>query len=134
MTRMIFVNLPVADVAKSRVFYQALGFTINESFSDENAACVVISPQIYVMILRRDYFQTFCALPVGAPAVAVSQLCALSCESRAAVDAMTAAALAAGGGEPVAARDLGFMYNRSFTDLDGHVFEPFWMDPAAANG
>jgi predicted lactoylglutathione lyase len=134
MSRIIFVNLPVSDVAKSRLFYQALGFTINEAFSDERAACVVISPQIYVMILHRDYFQTFTALPVGAPSAAVSALCALSCESRAEVDAMTKAALSAGGGEPVAPRDLGFMYNRSFTDLDGHVFEPFWMDPAAANG
>lgn len=134
MSRMIFVNLPVADVAKSRAFYQALGFSINEAFSNEKGACVVVSDQIYIMILARDYFQTFIALPVGAPAGAVTSLCALSCENRAEVDAMLTAALAAGGGEPVAARDLGFMYNRSFTDPDGHMFEPFWMDPAAANG
>lgn len=131
MGQMIFVNLPVADVAKSRLFYQALGFTINEAFSDEKAACVVISDQIYIMILARDYFQTFTALPVGAPAQTVSSLFALSRDSRTSVDAMMTAALAAGGGEPVAPRDLGFMYNRSFTDLDGHVFEPFWMDPSA---
>jgi uncharacterized protein len=134
MSRMIFVNLPVADVSKSRLFYQALGYSINEAFSDEKAACIVISDQIYLMILQRDYFKTFTALPVGAPSQSVSALFALSCDSRADVDAMMQAALAAGGGEPVAARDLGFMYNRSFADLDGHVFEPFWMDPAAANG
>ena len=134
MSRMIFINLPVADVAKSRVFYQALGFSINEQFSDEKAACVVISPQIFVMILRRDYFATFTARPVGDASASVTSLCALSCDSRDEVDAMMQAAISAGGGEPVAARDLGFMYNRSFTDLDGHVFEPFWMDPAAANG
>jgi len=134
MSRMIFVNLPVADVAKSRLFYQALGFAINEAFSDEKAACVVVSETIYIMILRRDYFKTFVALPVGDASAQVSALCALSCESRAEVDGMMTAALAAGGGEPVAARDLGFMYNRSFTDLDGHMFEPFWMDSAAANG
>lgn len=134
MSRMIFVNLPVADVAKSRVFYQTLGFTINEQFSNADAACVVLSDQIFIMILQRDYFKTFVSLPVGAPNSAVSQLCALSCEGWGEVDAMMSAALAAGGDEPVPARDLGFMYNRTFTDLDGHVFEPFWMDPAAANG
>ena len=134
MSGMIFVNLPVADVARSRVFYQALGFSINEAFSNADGACVVISPQIYVMILQRDFFKTFTALPVGEPSAAVSSLFALSCEGRGEVDAMMSAALAAGGGEPVPARDLSFMYNRSFTDLDGHMFEPFWMDPAAANG
>jgi predicted lactoylglutathione lyase len=133
MSRMIFVNLPVADVAKSRVFYQALGFTINEAFSNADGACVVISPQIYVMILQRDFFKSFTALPVGELGVTVSSLFALSCESRGDVDAMMSAALAAGGGEPVPTRDLGFMYNRSFTDIDGHMFEPFWMDSAAAN-
>ena len=134
MSRMIFVNLPVADVAKSRVFYQALGFTINEAFSNADGACVVISLQIYVMILQRDFFKTFTALPVGDASAAVSSLCALSCEGRGDVDAMMSAALAAGGGEPVPARDWGFMYNRSFTDLDGHMFEPFWMDSASENG
>ncbi len=134
MSKMIFINLPVADLAISRAFYQALGFHINEAFSNEDGACVVLSEQIFVMILRRDYFKTYTALPLGAPALAVSSLFALSCEDRAAVDAMMAAALSAGGGEPMPARDLGFMYNRMFTDPDGHVFEPFWMDPAAANG
>ena len=134
MSRMIFINLAVADVAKSRLFYQALGFTIEEAFSNEEAACVVISAQIYVMILHRDYFQSFTAQPVGETAAAVSSLYALSCDNRDEVDKMLAAALAAGGSEPAPARDLGFMYNRSFTDLDGHMFEPFWMDPEAATG
>ena len=133
MSSMIFVNLPVADVARSRVFYQALSFSINEAFSNADGACVVISPQIYVMILQRDFFKSFTALPVGELGVTVSSLFALSCESRGDVDAMMSAALAAGGGEPVPARDLGFIYNRSFTDIDGHMFEPFWMDSAAAN-
>lgn len=134
MRGQIFVNLPVADVAKSRHFYQALGFSINEQFSNQDAACVVVSDQIYIMILQRDYFQTFTALPVGAPAQSVSSLFALSCDQRGAVDAITTAALAAGGGEPMPVRDLGFIYSRAFTELDGQVFEPFWMDPAAANG
>jgi predicted lactoylglutathione lyase len=132
--RQIFVNLPVADVAKSRLFYQALGLSINEQFSSEDAACVVVSDQIFVMILRRDFFKTFTALPLGEPAQNVSSLFALSCDGREVVDSMTNAALAAGGSEPMPARDLGFMYNRVFSDLDGHLFEPFWMDPTAVNG
>jgi predicted lactoylglutathione lyase len=95
---------------------------------------VVLSDAIYVMILQRDFFKTFTALPVGDPSAAVTSLCALSCDSREEVDTIMTAALTAGGGEPVSPRDLGFMYNRSFTDLDGHMFEPFWMDSAAANG
>lgn len=101
MSGMIFVNLPVADVARSQVFYQALGFSINEAFSNADGACVVISPQIYVMILQRDFFRTFTALPVSEPSAAVSSLFALSCEGRGEVNAMMGAALASGGGEPV---------------------------------
>jgi predicted lactoylglutathione lyase len=131
---MIFVNLVVADVAKSRAFYEALGLRINEQFSNEQAACVVLSETIYVMILERPFFQTFTALPIGAPAQSVSAIYALACADRAGVDAMMTAALAAGGTEPMPGRDMGFMYNRMFADLDGHVFEPMWMDSAAVNG
>ena len=130
---MIFVNLVVADVAKSRAFYEALGFRINEQFSNEQAACVVLSDAIYVMILERPFFQTFTALPLGEPAKSVSAIYALACADRAGVDAMMTAALTAGGSEPMPGRDMGFMYNRMFADLDGHVFEPMWMDPAAVN-
>lgn len=131
---MIFVNLAVADVAKSRLFYQALGYSINEAFSNAEGACVVLSEAIYVMILQRDKFQSFTNRPLGEPAQSASALYALSCDDRAGVDAMADHALAAGGSEMSEARDLGFMYSRMFADLDGHVFEPFWMDPAAANG
>lgn len=134
MTRMIFVNLPVTDIPRARAFYEALGFTINDKFSNENGACVVVSETIYLMVLTREYFAGFCSLPVGDPATATATLVALSCDDRAAVDAMMAAALAQGGGEPRPATDHGFMYQRSFTDPDGNVFEPFWMDPAAAAG
>lgn len=130
---MIFVNLVVADVAKSRAFYEALGFSINEQFSNEDAACVVVSDSIYIMILARPFFQTFTHQPLGAPDKSVSAIYALACVDRAGVDGMMTAALAAGGAEPMPARDLGFMYNRMFADLDGHVFEPFWMDPAAVH-
>jgi uncharacterized protein len=131
MGKMIFLNLAVADVAKSRAFYEALGFSINAQFSNDDAACVVLSDNIYVMILVRPFFQTFTEQPLGAPAETISAIYALSCDDRAGVDQMMQAALAAGGTEPMPARDLGFMYNRMFADLDGHVFEPMWMDPAA---
>jgi uncharacterized protein len=130
MAAMIFVNLAVRDVAKSRAFYQALGFEINEQFSNDEAACVVLSESIYVMILARPFFQTFTKLPLGAADATICAIYALSCADRAGVDQMMRAALAAGGTEPMPARDLGFMYNRMFADLDGHVFEPMWMDPA----
>lgn len=130
---MIFVNLVVADVAKSRAFYEALGFAINEQFSNDDAACVVLSETIYVMILARPFFKTFINQPLGAPDKSVSAIYALSCADRAAVDRMMEAALGAGGSEPMPGRDLGFMYNRMFADLDGHVFEPMWMDAAAVN-
>ena len=134
MTRMIFVNLPVTDVARSRRFHEALGFTINEQFSDAGAACVVVSETIYLMVLSRPVFQGFSALPVADPAQVTAALIALTCDSREAVDAMASAALAAGGSEPRPAQDHGFMYNRAFADPDGNVFEAVWMDPAAVSG
>lgn len=134
MPQMIFVNIPVTDIPRARAFYQALGFTINERFSDATAACVVVSEAIYFMILNRAKFAEFATKPLGDPAKTTAVLFALSRDSRAEVDAMTEAALKAGGVEPKPASDLGFMYNRTFHDLDGNVFEPMWMDPAAVAG
>jgi uncharacterized protein len=131
MSQMIFVNLPVTDLPRSRAFYEALGFSINEQFSDETAACVVVSETIYLMILTRAKFASFATLPVGDPARTCSALIALSCDDKAAVDAFAAAARSAGGSEPKALSDLGFMYQRTIADPDGNTFEPFWMDPAA---
>jgi hypothetical protein len=133
MSRMIFVNLPVADPARSRAFYTALGFSINEQFSNEDAVCIVVSEHIYVMALSKPFFRTFTEMPLADASAQIGALYALSCDSRDAVDAMTAAALAAGGTEPVPARDMGFMYNRTFADPDGHTWEPMWMDPAATD-
>ena len=134
MTQMIFVNLPVTDVAKSRKFYEALGWKINEQFSDGNAACVVVSDTIYFMILNHEKFAGFATKPLADPATTTGVMIALSHDSRSAVDAVTEAALKAGGAEPKPAQDLGFMYSRTFHDLDGNVFEPMWMDPAAVAG
>lgn len=132
MTRMIFVNLPVRDLAVSRHFYTALGFTINEAFSDDTAACVVISDAIFVMILTHAKFAEFTPLPIGDAKVHCQHLLALSHDSRADVDAIMTAALDAGGSEPRPVQDMGFMYSRAFADPDGHTWEPMWMDPAAA--
>ncbi len=132
MPRMIFISLPVTDVAKSRSFYQALGFTINENFSDATTACIVVSETIYFMITTHERFQSFSTKPLILPSTGTMSLIALSCDSRAEVDAMTEAAIAAGGTSLHAAEDLGFMYSRAFEDPDGNGFGPMWMDPAAA--
>jgi uncharacterized protein len=134
MPQMIFVNLPVTDVARSRKFYEALGYRINEQFSDPTAACVVLSETIFFMILNHERFQGFATKPLADPASTTAVMIALSQDSRAAVDAFAEAALKAGGSEPKPAQDLGFMYNRVIADPDGNVLEPMWMDPAAVQG
>jgi predicted lactoylglutathione lyase len=134
MPRMIFVNLPSSDIPRSRRFYEGLGFSINPQFSNDQALCVVVSETIYLMVLHRDFFATFVTRPVGDPAATAQALISLSCDDRAAVDAITGAALAHGGTEPRPVQDMGFMYGRAFCDPDGNWFEPMWMDPAAVQG
>ena len=132
MTAM-FVNLPVTDLERAKAFYTALGFTINPMFTDHNAACVVVEEDHnYFMILVRDYFQTFTALPIGDPRVNPSVSTAIFVESRDAVDKAVAAGIAAGGAEPQSASDYGFMYQRQLNDPDGNILEFGWMDPVAA--
>jgi hypothetical protein len=131
MPQMIFVNLPVADVARARAFYEGVGFAINPKFSDAKANCVVVSETIYLMTLQTGFFASFAPVPVADPRESAGALIALSRESRAAVDAFVEAALAHGGSEPKPPSDLGFMYQRTVADPDGNLFEPFWMDPAA---
>lgn len=134
MPQMIFVNLPITDIARSRAFYQSLGWTINEKFSDASGACVVVSDTIYLMILNPEKFASFATKPLANPATTTAVMTAFSAESRAAVDALAEAALKHGGREPKPAQDQGFMYGRTFEDPDGNVLEAFWMDPAAVNG
>jgi len=131
--RAMFVNLPVTDLERAKAFYTALGFTINPLFTDHNAACVVVEDgHSYFMILPRDFFQTFTALPIGDPAVSPSVATAIFLDSREAVDVAVADGLAAGGSEARPASDYGFMYQRQLTDPDGNVLEFGWMDPVAA--
>lgn len=129
MPKMIFVNLPVSDLTAATRFYEALGFSLNPQFSNEQASSMVWSDTIFFMLLVQDYYKTFTALPLADARQASGALYALSLDDRAAVDALAEAAGAAGGQVDVRApQDHGFMYSRAFADLDGNVFEPFWMD------
>jgi uncharacterized protein len=132
MKRM-FVNLPVTDLDRAKAFYEAVGFTINPLFTDHNAACVVVEEDhAFFMILTREFFQTFTELPIGDPKVSPTAATAIFLESREEVDATVAAGLAAGGSEPAAPSDYGFMYQRQLNDPDGNVIDFGWMDPVAA--
>ena len=131
MPAMIFVNLPVKDLEKSKLFFTKLGYTINQQFTNEKASSIVISDTIYLMLLVEPFFKTFTKKDLADATTSTEAIIALSAESREAVDALVDKAVAAGAGpsnEPV---DEGFMYVRSFADPDGHLFEVMWMDPAA---
>lgn len=131
MTKMIFVNLPVADLPKSMAFYEALGFTNNPVFSDETAACMVWSEAIHVMLLTRGKWKSFTTRSIP-PSTSSEVSLALSMDNKEAVDAINEAAAAHGGTADInPVQDLSFMYGRDLADPDGHVWGPFWMDPAA---
>ena len=134
MDRMIFINIPVADLPRSIAFYEAVGAVQNKQFSDETAAMVSFSPTISVMLLTHARWATFTDRPI-APTGSSEVLLCLSSDSRDAIDALIDTAVQAGGeADPCVKQDHGFMYGRSFTDLDGHVWENVWMDPAAITG
>lgn len=126
----IFVNLPVRDLDRSIAFFKALGFVFNPQFTDETAACMVISGDIYAMLLTHEKFATFTPKAVADATKTTEVLTALSVDSRAEVDRLVEAALASGGTEARPAMDHGFMFDRSFNDPDGHIWEIFWMDPS----
>ncbi len=134
MAKLIFVNLPVADVARSTAFYEAIGAAKNPAFSDETASCVVFSDTIYAMLLSHPKFAQFTSKAIADAHATSEVLICISEDSRDAVDATMKNALSAGGREPRGAQDHGFMYSRAFEDLDGHIWELMWMDPAAAAG
>jgi uncharacterized protein len=129
----MFVNLPVTDLERAKAFYTAVGFTINPLFSDHNVACVVVEDgHNYFMIHTREFFQTMTELPIGDPAKNPSAATTIFLDSREEVDVAVAAGVAAGGAEPSAPADYGFMYQRPLTDPDGNVIDFGWMDPVAA--
>ncbi len=133
MARQIFVNLPVRDIARTRAFFGALGFSFNDQFSNDKALCMPIGEGGYVMLLAEPFFQGFTKKPVADATKSSEVLVALSCESVAEVDAMVAKALGAGGRAPVERKDHGFMVQHGFEDPDGHQWEVFWMDPATVS-
>ena len=131
--RLVFLNLPVRDVSASRTFFDRLGFTFDDRLCDEQTACVQLSETAYVMLLESARFADFTAKPLGDPSTSTSALVCVSAADREAVDTLTEAALAAGAGPAKEPMDLGFMYGRSFFDLDGHHWEVMWMSPEAVD-
>ena len=128
----IFVSLPVRDLTESIRFYEALGYKRNSQFTDETAACMVISDTISVMLATHEKFKMLTPKEIGDPTKVCQVLLSLTCESRSAVDDLIANALAAGGSMAHEPEDYGFMYQHGFYDLDGHGWGVFWIDPATA--
>lgn len=128
MSQQVFINLPVVDLPKSTAFFAALGYAHNPQFTDETAACVVISETIYVMLLTAPKFLEFSPKPICDTSKAIEVLLCLSCASREQVDELVTKAVAAGGSTYAAAKDFGFMYQHSFTDPDGHHWELVHMN------
>ncbi|HWT23528.1 MAG TPA: VOC family protein [Solirubrobacteraceae bacterium] len=130
-SRSIFLNLPVKDLSASMAFFRALGFEFEEKFTDDSAACMVVGEQAFVMLLVESRFADFTTKPTADAQAATGAIIALSAEDRAGVDSFADAALAAGASPAKDPMDYGFMYSRSFHDLDGHQWEVLWMDPQA---
>ncbi|MCG7203858.1 MULTISPECIES: VOC family protein [Streptomyces] len=132
--QMIFVNLATDDVAASRKFFTELGYSINPQFSNDDCSCVVISDTIIAMLLSKQRYADFTKKEIADSTKTSEVLICLSAESRAKVDELVEKAVAAGGTANDDVQDQGFMYGRSFEDLDGHSWEVVWMDPAAVQG
>lgn len=131
MSRLLFLNLPVTDLQASREFFDRLGFEFDEKFCDDGAACMVVSEQGFVMLLERSRFAEFVTRPVADPTQATALTVAISAENRESVDSFAETAIEAGATAGRDLQDYGFMYQRSFHDLDGHLWEIMWMDPVA---
>jgi predicted lactoylglutathione lyase len=132
MPKQLFLNLPVQDLKRSVDFFSALGFTFNPDFTDENATCMIVNENAYVMLLVEKFFATFTAKEVATTKGAAEAIIAYSVDSREEVDKAVRTALASGGSISQDPQDYGYMYNHSFQDPDGHLWEVFWMDPAGA--
>lgn len=128
MNQQIYINLPVRDLSRSKAFFSALGYGFNPQFTDDKAACMVVSDSIHVMLLTESFCQTFTHKPLADARQSTEVLLCLSCASR---DEVVKKAWSAGGQVPRAAVDHGFMYQHGFEDPDGHLWELAWMDMAA---
>lgn len=133
MATKIFVNLPVKDLDRSKTFFSQLGYSFNPKFTDEKAASMVISEDIYAMLLVEDFFKTFTTKEIVDAKKSVECIICLSVDTRQAVDELISKAIAAGGSTYNDPQDHGFMYQHGFQDPDGHIWEIVWMDPAAIN-
>lgn len=134
MSTQIFVNLPVKDLGKSIEFFEKLGYSFNPQFTDDNAACLVIDDNIFAMLLVEPFFESFTNKETADAGKTAEVIVALGVESRERVDELVDAAFAAGARQSKETNDQGFMYGRSFQDLDGHLWEVLYMDPAALQG
>ncbi len=132
MNKLVFINLPVKDLPRSRTFFESMGYHFNPQFSNDQGACLVISDTIHAMLLTEPFFQTFTKKVIADAKKSTEVLICLSCESKAEVDQLVARAVAGGGSTPNPVQDHGFMYSHGFEDLDGHVWELVYMDPNAA--
>lgn len=133
MATQIFVNLPVKDLGKSMAFFKKLGFGFNPQFTDETAACMIVSGDIYIMLLTHAKFKTFTPNEICDATKSTEVLVCLSCEGREKVDEWVRQAVAAGGTTYNEPQDHGFMYAHGFQDLDGHIWELIYMEPSAIN-
>jgi predicted lactoylglutathione lyase len=131
MTTKIFVNLPVKNLNRSVDFFTKLGFNFNPQFTDENATCMIIGEDIFVMLLVEKFFKSFTKKEICDTSKNTEAILALSVESKEKVDQMMSKALGAGGSEPREKQDHGWMYGRSFEDVDGHLWEVFFMEDSA---
>ncbi|HEX4911943.1 MAG TPA: VOC family protein [Permianibacter sp.] len=131
MGRQLYVNLPVSNVQKTKTFFSSLGFHFEPKFSNDDAICMIIADDIYVMLLAEPFFKRFIKKEISNAKHSTEVLLCLSCSSRQEVDALTDKALSAGGKLARDAQDLGFMYSQAFEDLDGHIWELMHMDPNA---
>ncbi len=129
MARQIYVNLPVKDLALSKAFYAAIGFDFEPKFSNDDALCMIVGHNIYVMLLTEPFFSTFTHKPLCDAKTCTEALVCISCDSHEQVDELVAKARAAGGNVPRPAQDHGFMYGHGFEDPDGHIWELIYMTP-----
>ena len=134
MATQIFVNLPIKDLERSVAFFTSLGYKFDPKFTDENATCMIVGENIFVMLLVESFFKTFTKKELCDATKNTEVLVCLSCDSRKKVDELVAKALAAGGRAPNESKDYGFMYGHGFEDLDGHLRELVYMEPTAEDG
>ncbi|WP_211441708.1 VOC family protein [Collimonas humicola] len=132
MHKQIYVNLPVKDLPRSMAFFKSLGYTFNAKFTNEQAACMELGENLYVMLLVEKFFEGFAKKPVSDATRQTEVLLCVSCDSRQHVDKLVALAMAAGAQQMEEPKDYGFMYGNSFHDLDGHAWEMMYMEPEAA--